>query len=63
MQPNLDLILLRKLEKDAYERLMRIKLINPQLFQMAVQVILNINTNEKITDDELKSILLKLRGG
>jgi DNA-binding TFAR19-related protein (PDSD5 family) len=63
MKPNLDLILLRKLEKDAYERLMRIKMINPQLYQMAVQVILNINTNEKITDDELKSILIRLRGG
>jgi DNA-binding TFAR19-related protein (PDSD5 family) len=52
------------LHHDAYERVMNVMLANPELFQSAVQYILTLyqKVGRKLTDDEVKRILIRLKG-
>lgn len=52
------------LNHHAYERMMNVMLANPELFQGAVQYILALyqRVGRKLTDDEVKQVLLRLKG-
>lgn len=55
------------LEPEAYSRLMLVKGSNPKLFSAAVQMIVYMHQNSaikgRVSDESLKSILLKLSHG
>jgi len=59
-------LLKRILEPDAFERLGRVKLSSPELYAKAVQYLLALyqagRITKKITDAQLKALLLRLRG-
>ncbi len=65
-QLQLKALLQKVLTKEAYERLGRVKMANPELYARAVQAILYLyqagRLTGKISDDQLKTILTKLRG-
>lgn len=52
------------LHPDAYNRLMNVMLANPELFQGAVQyaVALYQKVGRKLTDEEVRRILVRLKG-
>lgn len=52
------------LNPHAYERMMNVMLANPGLFQGAVQYILALyqRVGRKLTDDEVKQVLLRMKG-
>lgn len=64
-QMQLKALLQRILTKEAYERLGRVKMANPALYARAVQTILYLyqtgRLTKKLTDEQLKAILSKLR--
>ncbi len=64
-QLQLRALLRRALEPDAFERIERVKLANPELYAQAVRYVLALyqsgRLHRKIKDSELKALLLKLR--
>ncbi len=52
------------LHHDAYERVMNVMLANPELFQGAVQYIVALyqTVGRKLTDEEVRRILVRLKG-
>lgn len=52
------------LNNDAYERMMNVMLANPELFQGAVQYIFALyqRVGRKLTDGEVRRVLLRLKG-
>ncbi len=52
------------LQNDAYERVMNVMLANPELFQGAVQYIVTLyqRAGRKLTDEEVRRILIRLKG-
>jgi len=64
-QLQLRALLRRALEPEAFERLERVKLANPDLYAQAVRYVLALyqagRLPRKLTDAELKALLLKLR--
>ncbi len=65
-QMQLRAILRRILTKEAFERLGRVKMANPELYAKAVQLLLYLyqagQIREKVTDDQLKKFLERLIG-
>jgi len=65
-QLQLRAVLRRALEPDAFERLERVKLANPELYAQAVRYIVALyqagRLPRKLKDEELKALLLRLRG-
>jgi len=65
-QAQLKALLQRILTKEAYERLGRVKMANPELYARAVQAVLYLYQTgrlaNRLTDDQLKDLLTKLRG-
>jgi len=56
--------LVKLLEPEAYQRLMSVKIANPQLFEKATQYILQLSmrVGRKLTEQELIQLLRQLRG-
>ncbi len=52
------------LHPDAYERVMNVMLANPELFQGTVQYIVALyqKVGRKLTDEEVRRILVRLKG-
>ncbi|MEM2948004.1 MAG: DNA-binding protein [Candidatus Anstonellales archaeon] len=52
------------LQPDAYDRVMNVMLANPELFQGAVQYIVALyqKVGRKLTDEEVRRILIRLKG-
>lgn len=65
-QLQLRAMLRRVLEPEAFERIERVKLASPELYAQAVRYILALyqagRIQRKLGDDEVKSLLLRLRG-
>jgi len=59
-------IMFRLLTKEAYERLNRVRMVNPQLVALAESYIMQIaqtGYNKKLGDSEIKDVLRSLSGG
>lgn len=65
-QLQLRAILRRVLDPEAFERIERVKLANPELYAQAVKYILALyqagRLPRKLKDEEVKALLLRLRG-
>lgn len=65
-QIQLRAILRKVLEPEAFERIERVKLASPELYAQAVRYVIALHQAgrlpKKLNDDEVKALLLRLRG-
>ena len=65
-QLQLKAILRKMLEPEAFERIERVKLANPELYAQAVRYVVALyqsgRVRQKLKDDEVKALLLRIRG-